>query len=170
MNKSAWIVALLAASVARCTMPETNPLTNAGILPSSAMLLQRLGRVAWSSDRAGALRDADLVRMCRAGRLRGGAEGTHATSFRNEVDTSTRAYAEEAKNTVANLLRNDPQVVLGIKYNEREREGGIHKGERHVVKILDISRVYQKKGEGDVSDKSESRKLSQGKKRKRKKC
>jgi hypothetical protein len=93
-------------------MPETNPLTNAGILPSSAMLLQSLGRFAWSSDRAGALRDAALIRMCGAGRLRGGAEGTHATSFRTAVDTSNRAYIEEAKNTVASLLRNDPQVVL----------------------------------------------------------
>ena len=37
------------------------------------------------------------------------------------------------------------------------------RGKGHVVKLLDISRGYQKQGEGDVSDESESRKLSEGK-------
>lgn len=52
---------------------------------------------------------------------------------------------------------------------ERGKEEFI-RGKRHVVKLLDMSRFYQKKGEGDVSDKSESRKLSEGKERTRQKC
>jgi hypothetical protein len=52
---------------------------------------------------------------------------------------------------------------------ERGKEEFI-RGKGHVIKLLDLSRVYQKKGEGDVLDKSESGKLSKGKVRKRKKC
>ena len=51
---------------------------------------------------------------------------------------------------------------------ERGKEEFI-RGKRHVVKLLDMSRDYQEKGEGDVSDKSESRKQSEGKVRREKK-
>ena len=51
---------------------------------------------------------------------------------------------------------------------ERGKEEFIRE-KRHVVKLLDMSRDYQKKGEGDVSDKSESRKQSEGKERREEK-